>query len=132
MYIPRQPIRDTEPSIVIASILNEGTGNIEDVTFTVLVPIELGTPTTIRTSFDPGCGAIGSRSIDGKTYNAIVCEHSETLVENREFKRISFFIEPRDVSSVIERQTNLIIGLADYTYVKTSTQILQVANAPPQ
>ncbi len=132
LYIPRQPIRDTEPSIVIASILNEGTGNIEDVTFTVLVPIELGTPTTIRTSFDPGCGAIGSRSIDGKTYNAIVCEHSETLVENREFKRISFFIEPRDVSSVIERQTNLIIGLADYTYVKTSTQILQVANAPPQ
>jgi hypothetical protein len=44
-----------------------------------------------------------------------------------EYKRVSFFITPGNVT---DRKTSLIVGLANYEYIKTGSTSITVANAP--
>lgn len=138
LFTQRQPLRSDETSVVIASIYNEGGGVIKRVNeFKIIVPVSLGSPTDISTSFvDGGCGTETTKDSQGVWLNTVItCSHNKngaaSEIKPQEYKRVSFFITP-PLYADIERKTSLIVGLADYTYLKTQSQMLQVANAPPQ
>jgi hypothetical protein len=139
----RQPIRNTEQSLFVASVYNDGNGLLNKInSFEIKVPQELGKPTivsqTFRVSNPPeapdGCGSDDDIQRVGD-YWVITCKNINTngAIKRGEFKRVSFFITPNYTQSdIIDRKTTLIIGLANYEYIKSSSQSLTIVNAPPQ
>ena len=138
----KQPLRSDEMTIIIASIFNEGNGIIKQATFVVKVPENLLDSLTnddLYSSFrvgDPpveGCSVTEDNPPPGGFYE-ITCNHSSVNnpIESQEFKRVSFFIRPDALPEDVDSQTSLIVGLADYRYLKTKSQSLQLATAPPQ
>ena len=123
----RQPLRDEESSLIVASIYNEGRGIIESVTsFDIYIPEFLG---GLPDSVDDLSFTFESCELDN-AQGLIHCTHDKEI-EPKEFKRVSFFIEST-IDEDVDRRTSLITGTADYRYIKTTTtQSLSVANAPP-
>jgi len=125
----KQPLRSDETTIVVASILNEGTGVIKQATFVVKVPenlVDNATGLSTYESFDT-CGVSGPTG----GFYIITCTHGKDI-ESQEFKRVSFLIRPDPLSTGIDSVTSLITGLTDYRYLKTQSQSLQLSIAPPQ
>jgi hypothetical protein len=135
-------VRDSgELSLFVASIVNEGGGILNHIySFRILIPKEMaGKVETIAQTFNKsagpgqppnGCGPLGVitavTTIQGHDYYVIDCEHVQPI-KSREYKRVSFFITP---SSVSDRKTSIIVGLANYEYIKTGSASITVANAP--
>jgi hypothetical protein len=143
IWSQRQPIRNGEQSLFVASIYNEGNGILSRVNnFEVRIPTEIPQPTIVSQTFrltgppaDPDGCSLGGSPVDG--YWVITCSNTYDEIEKGEFKRVSFFITPDysqtgTIPELIDRKTTLIIGLANYEYIKTSSQSLTIANAPPQ
>ncbi|MEM5872439.1 MAG: hypothetical protein QXD55_01065, partial [Candidatus Aenigmatarchaeota archaeon] len=142
LWSQKQPIRDNgETSLFVASIVNEGGGTINKInSFEILIPTDLvnsnenieivaQTFQEQANSFN-GCGTekhpTESKTIGKNEYWVISCVHNIPM-KTGEYKRVSFFITPKDVS---DRKTSLIIGLANYEYTKTGSASIAVANAP--
>ena len=147
LWSQKQPIRDKdEISLFVASIVNEGGGMLNEIRyFRVLIPKDIvnmtANPKSIeivaqtfessKGNFD-GCGTsnIPQDGADPKfglpNYWVIDCVHNVPM-KTGEYKRVSFFITPKDVT---DRKTSLIVGLANYEYIKTGSTSITVANAP--
>lgn len=139
IWSQRQPIRDGEQSLFVASIVNEGRGLLSKVNkFEVKIPQELNRPVivsqTFRTSSPQTQPEANGCSLDGPTdgYWVITCSNTYGDIERDDFKRVSFFVTPNYGSSLIDKRTTIIIGLANYEYIKTDSETLTIANAPPQ
>jgi hypothetical protein len=147
LWSQKQPIRNGEISLFVASIVNEGGGTLNQViSFKIYIPDDLVGSNdidliaqTFRSQpydIDPepkGCGDFSanphpttSETIQGKTYWVIECINVVPMKAG-EYKRVSFFITPK---SVIDKKTSLIVGLANYEYIKTGSTSIKVANAP--
>jgi hypothetical protein len=147
LWSQKQPVRSGELSLFVASIVNEGGGTLNNViSFKIYIPDELVEQNNIELiaqtfkkasqsdNEEPkGCGDFSvnphptnSITIDNKKYWLIECEHGKPM-STGEYKRVSFFITPKDV---IDRRTGLIVGLANYEYIKTGSTSITIANAP--
>jgi hypothetical protein len=139
----RQPLRagDSTEYIMIANIYNDGLGIIKSIEgFTIKIPSSLTlVPGSIVTTFAgsstvDGCGD----SVTSGGYTTITCSHNSAntapkfYIKHGEFKRVSFFVTANPLDSDVERKTDLMIGNAAYTYMKTNTQTLTISNGPPQ
>ncbi|NIO44604.1 MAG: hypothetical protein GTN36_03565 [Candidatus Aenigmarchaeota archaeon] len=142
LWTPKQPARTDIPFLVVASIYNNGQGEllkIEEFEITVYGKDTISgvnvLGSTFRTSspqasaIPDGCGAAVA---DGNGNWIITCSNTYIgdIVEPGEWKRVSFYITPS--ATIEEQKTTQIIGRAEYTYRKTTSQQLQMANAPPQ
>lgn len=134
----RQPIRNGEQSLFVASVYNDGNGVLSNVKkFEIRIPEELGIPSIVSQTFrskspqeqpEPkGCSLIGV--VNG--YYNITCENTYGVIEKGEFKRVSFFITPK-YEDIIDIRTTLMVGFVNYEYKKTTSQSLTIVNAPPQ
>ena len=141
LWSQKQPVRGNEKALIIASIVNEGGGEINQVyKFTILIPKDIASSVEIVAQTfkqDPalnaepkGCGNLGSVSttttISDRTYYKIECVHV-LPIEPGEYKRVSFFLTPNDPD---DRTTKLLIGLANYEYTKTGSTSIVIANSP--
>jgi len=135
LWTPKQPARTGEPYLVVASIYNDGAGELIRINnFKVTVYrndiIGAGNVTKIASTFrvisGDGCGNVVDSDADKTSY--IICNNTYIL-KPLEYKRVSLYITPNDVS---DQKTTLIVGKANYDYLKTTSQSLTVANAPPQ
>jgi len=150
LWTPKQPARTDIPFLVVASIYNDGSGEILKIdNFKITIYNSSGSisdVTLVGSSFrksspqskaiPDGC-AIGPP--EGKNF-IINCEHNYSYtaspqysigtIKPGEYKRVSFYITPNNAT--IDQKTTQITGQADYTYRKTTSQTLTVANAPPQ
>jgi hypothetical protein len=136
IWTQKQPIRNTEESLIVVSLLNEGKGKITDIEdYTILVPEDLRPEELQYSTFD-GCeeeqefeggSDLGTEWAD---YMYISCSHSRSIDSN-DFKRISFLIRPK-IGSEVDKRTLLIIGKAKYTYSNSQEKSLQIIQAPPQ
>ncbi|NIM46678.1 MAG: hypothetical protein GTN40_00770 [Candidatus Aenigmarchaeota archaeon] len=124
----KQPLRSDETNIVIASLLNEGTGIIKQAKFVIKVPdnlIDNLSNSDLYYSFD-SCEVTNPSG-----FYVITCTHGRDI-ESQEFKRVSFFIKPDALPADVDSKTSLIVGLTDYRYLNTQSRSLQLAIAPPQ
>ncbi len=158
IFTPKQPARTDVPFLFVASIYNDGSGELVNITnFTITVyngdaidHVEvIGTDFRTGNTWPPtnpkpnGCdSSVGSvpgnlkNDTEGNFY--INCNHditdssgvSQDIIKPGEWKRISFYIHPSN--NIGNQKTVQIIGWAEYTYRKTTSQTLTVANAPPQ
>jgi hypothetical protein len=146
LWSQKQPVRENELSLFVASIVNEGGGTLNSIrNFKVLISkqlvgneinnIQIIAQTFKKTAgvnvFD-GCGDVpldGSSFTDlvnGNNYFVINCTHAEPM-KSGEYKRVSFFVTPGSVS---DRKTSLLVGLANYEYIKTGSATIAVTNNP--
>jgi hypothetical protein len=145
LWSQKQPVREGELSLFVASIVNEGGGTLNYTrSFTILIPVDLVDSNksieiiaqtfkgVVGETTPTGCGDITANpnpprdTINGKDYYVIRCKHVEPM-KSGEYKRVSFFITPKDVT---DRKTSLIVGLANYEYIKIGSASITVANAP--
>jgi hypothetical protein len=137
LWSQRQPIRAGESSLFVASVYNDGGGEMTKIkNFTIKIPEKLGTVEKISSNF-----YLGGTSVDGcgpngvitpsNGYVEITCSHdwANHPVKSGEYKRVSFLVTPPQEIGV-DRISRLIIGLASYTYIKTSSKTITVANNP--
>jgi hypothetical protein len=150
IFTPKQPARTDIPFLVVASIYNDGSGEILEIgnfSITVYGGDAISNVSVIGSSFritGPDSRAIpdgcptGEVSGSGGKY-VITCKHTyprgtnyeRGTIKPGEYKRISFYITP-DNNTVQNQKTIQITGQADYKYRKTTSQTLTVAIAPPQ
>jgi hypothetical protein len=158
IFTPKQPARTDVPFLFVASIYNDGSGELVNITnFTIAVynggaidHVEvIGTDFRTGNTWPPtnpkpnGCdssvGSVpGNLKSDAEGNFYINCNHditdssgvSQDTIKPGKWKRISFYIHPSN--NIQNQKTVQIIGRADYTYRKTTSQTLTVANAPPQ
>lgn len=136
LWSQRQPIRDTDESLFVASIFNDGYGE------TILIdPFEVWIPDELVDSVDvvghtfDTCTNSPITASDG--YYKIICSFdaeppsTNKPIENSEYKRVSFFLKPRPIADKVKK-TTLIIGKAKYKYRKEESQTLSIANSPLQ
>jgi hypothetical protein len=133
-----QPLITGQNYMITANIYNDGSGVIEKIdSFQIRVPKALeivSTSDSIATSFTDGCLIDKTNA----NYDTVTCkynvanEKSSRYISNGEYKRISFLVKPSSLGTDIDRTTYLITGNAAYTYLKTASQILTIAAAPPQ
>jgi len=145
LWSQKQPIRNNEVALFVASIVNEGSGSLNVIrSFSILIPQDLADSSGIEvvaqtfkqkagTDVFDGCndGLVADhptrrKTIGGRNFWEIYCVHNESIAP-REYRRVSFFITPKPVS---DRKTSLLIGLANYEYIKTASTSIKVANAP--
>ncbi len=124
IWTQRQPYRNNEESLVVASVYNDGNGVIREISsFKIYVPKILGKPNIIGDTF----GSCQDPVLKNESYE-IICTY-EKEIEPGEFKRISFLVRP-NIGNEIDKKTTLVIGVVNYEYKKTSRQTLQVAPFP--
>jgi len=142
LWSQKQPVRSGELSLFVASIVNEGGGILNNIgEFKVLIPKDLvnydmNNITIIAQTFQSAAGQLppngcGTTPQDGVTmglpnYYVIDCTHVVPM-KSGEYKRVSFFITPENVD---DRKMSLIVGLANYEYIKTGSASITVANNP--
>jgi hypothetical protein len=150
LWSQRQPIRTGETSLFVASIYNDGQGIISRVSLTIKILDSLINTTTSQgelkiigstfytgtitgpmpTKVD-GCPAgVISHSNEFGYYN-IVCNHylTDRPIKPGEYVRVSFTITPvADLG--VDRISRLIVGLANYEYIKTFSKSITIANNP--
>ena len=136
LWSQKQPIRSGEVSLFIASIYNDGIGEIISVSnFKIKIPEELGIVEKVSSTFY-GSGGIADDGCDTPTpkgnYIEINCNHtwSNHPIKPGEFKRVSFLITPPK-NIPVDRMTRLITGLANYAYIKTKSQSITIATSYP-
>jgi hypothetical protein len=145
LFTQQQPARNDIPFIVIAAIYNDGSGeivNITDFKITVygggmvynVVPVGFDFRTLPPCGVPPcstpptGCGSVDTTTSPGNFI--ITCQNLWKPLKPGEYKRVSFYVYTNE--SITDKRTTLIVGIADYTYKKTTSQMLTMANAPPQ
>ncbi len=143
LWTPKQPARTDIPFLVVASIYNDGSGElleIKDFTITVFGGDVIKGVDFIGTTFrrsapapdapPDGCDSSFTPDGDGNFY--ITCHNTwpPEGIKPGEWKRVSFYIDP--INTTTDQRTTQIVGWADYKYRKTTSQRLVVANAPPQ
>jgi len=138
LWSQKQPIRNKEVALFVASFYNDGTGLLNQIySFNIKIPAELGTVEIISQSFRisaPPALPDGCTYTPGNPYNIIHCQHTcgeSCVMKPGEFKRVSFFVTPNYGAELIDRKTSLIIGLGSYEYTKSTSQSLTIANFPP-
>jgi hypothetical protein len=151
LFSPKQPARTDIPFLIQASIYNDGQGellSIKNFTITVYgVGDSIDWVQLIGDDFriskpsgsqPDGCGPYPNPQTpssmtpaDGK--HVITCNYgyAGSVIKPGEYRRVSLYIKPKE-GNIIDQKTTLIVGTATYTYRKTNTQTLTVANAPPQ
>jgi hypothetical protein len=121
IWTQRQPYRNGDEALVVASIYNDGNGVIENIN-----NFEIRVPEILEFTQDD---IIGDTFGDcTKTGEVIRCSYGGEI-EPGEYKRVSFLVTP-NIGNEVDRKTTLIVGLASYTYKKTSEQTLQLAPFP--
>jgi hypothetical protein len=138
LWTPKQPVRTHEPSVVVASVLNEGTGVIKNIKYIIAIPAALFDTSNMDsaqglssfTTCDSVPQALWNAAHTAITYYTVSCTYSKEI-KPQEFKRVSFFINPQ-MDDQTEGTTSQINGYVEYTYVKTSSQSLTIAPAPAQ
>jgi hypothetical protein len=147
LWSQRQPIRSGETSMFVASIVNEGNGVINQVGyFTILIPEDIvgdydnsGGPSEddihiVATTFKDGTSEPCKVHMPGDmplivagiNYFGLNCVNTGSF-GNGEFKRVSFYIKPNDVTV---SRTSQIIGLASYEYTKSSSTSVSIPMVP--
>jgi hypothetical protein len=152
LFTQKQPARNDIPFIVMAAIYNDGSGELVNITdfkikiyggdmvdsvtivgfdFRTLPPC--GTPPATPCSTPPtGCDPPAGSSVtpDSEGNFIITCRNLWKPLKPGEYKRVSFYVHTN--KAITDKRTTLIVGQADYTYKKTTSQMLTMANAPPQ
>jgi hypothetical protein len=138
IWTQKQPLRNGEESLVKVFIYNEGGGSLDFVNYTIYVHPNLATGTLeLATSNLNGCDVdvdkdfsiLPSTDPTFPDYQYKVCTHDEPI-EKGKYKLVSFYINST-IGTNIDRRTFSIVGLVNYDYSKTRTQILTLANNPP-
>jgi len=134
LWTPKQPARTGEPYLVVASIYNDGSGELLKINnFTVIVyGKDIDSVEVISSTFrKDGSGCHPSTgNLNKINENFVVwCENTKPL-KSGEYKRVSLYITPS--STITDEKTTQIIGTANYDYLKSTSQSLTIANAPPQ
>ena len=145
IWSQKQPIRSpesggqAESSLFVASLYNEGKGNITTVqSFKIKIPTDMvnsiGDISVLGSTFY-GPGGLSDDSCPITTegnYYVIECEHTwaNHPIKPGEYKRVSFFIDPKTISADIINR--LLIGSAKYRYAMTDSKSLTIVNNPPQ
>jgi uncharacterized C2H2 Zn-finger protein len=145
IWSQKQPIRSpesggqAESSLFVASLYNEGRGNITTVqSFTIKIPTDMVNSTddieVLGSTFYGSDGLSDSNcpiTTEGDYY-VITCEHrwADHPIKPGEYKRVSFFIDPKTIS--VDRINRLLIGSAKYRYAMTNSKSLTIVNQPPQ
>jgi hypothetical protein len=136
IWTPKQPSRSGEAYLVVASIYNDGPGVIKFIApFNISISSDYVSminviATTFKNDTDiDGCTphANEDAAVKGGFY-FIEC-YFKGNIKPQEYKRVSFYVTPKDVP---DEKTSIIIGRAAYQYVKSNSQTLTMANAPPQ
>jgi len=125
LWSQKQPVRSEELSLFVASIVNEGGGTLNKIyNFSISIPTDIvdANKVEIISKTFTNCNIDTS---DVK-YTKINCDHDKSIA-SQEYKRVSFFITPKNVT---DRKTSLLVGLARYEYIKTSSQSITVASVP--
>ncbi len=145
LFTQSQPARNDIPFIVVAAIYNDGPGEILNITdFKIKVyggnivndvrivayDFRRNAPTTSNSAPD-GCDpSSGSVTADSEGNYIINCYNRWKPLKSGEYKRVSFYVNTS--GDITDKRTTLIVGQADYTYRKTTSQMLTMSNAPPQ
>jgi len=136
IWTQKQPLRNGEESLVKVFIYNEAGGSLDFVNYTIYVHPNLALGTLeLATSNLNGCdegddfSKLSSTHPTFPDYQYKVCTHDEPI-EKGKYKLVSFYINST-IGANIDRRTFSIIGLVNYNYSKTRTQILTLANNPP-
>jgi uncharacterized C2H2 Zn-finger protein len=145
LFTQKQPARTDIPFLVVASIYNDGAGELKNITDFIITiyrgdasnPI-VGNVEIIGTTFRRSAPSSGASpdgcdgvSRDSDNNFVITCHNTWGTIEQGEFKRVSFYIYP-DETNVDDEMATLIVGWANYNYLKQKSLTLTVANAPPQ
>jgi hypothetical protein len=136
LWTPKQPARTNEPYLVVASIYNDGSGSLLRINnFTITVyGKDISEVKVIASTFRTGINTDGCTPQSGDITKindnfVVTCKNTYGDLKTGEFKRVSLYITPSDVT---DETTTLIVGWANYDYLKSSSQSLTIANAPPQ
>ena len=129
LWSQRQPIRDKERTLFVASLYNDGSGDIIEIkSFKVLIPLDLiGNKDNVEIISHTFVTCDFEDPIIGN-YLEIKCSSNKHL-EPTQFRRVSFFLQPAEIKEKI-RKTSNIVGLAEYVYEKTESEMLTIANTP--
>jgi hypothetical protein len=139
LYSSKQPARADVPFLVVASIYNDGKGellNINNFNITIYGGSVIDNVTFIGTDFrknqpatgqlPDGCGDF-IKDNNAKTFS-ITCSNTNGIsIKPGEFKRVAFYVYPQNITN---EQTVQIVGIANYEYKKTSTNTLTIARNP--
>ena len=135
IYTLRQPIRNRDTSLIRVSLVNEGNGNITEITyFTIYVPqILFGDegPQSLDSSTFTSC--TGWQGPDGNNNMFITCEYTPDNInypeiEHNKFRTATFTISPDSVDQT--QISTSILGVASYKY-RTSKDInIPIAPGP--
>jgi len=141
LFIPNQPARTHWPQLVVASIYNDGSGELTKVNkFEIMFYSQyIESVQVIMTTFkysdkSDGCDTPVGQNITNKDSNdnfVIICKNEYGTIKPQEYKRVSFYVIPKEGVEITEKTTQ-IIGKANYGYRKTNAQSLVVANNPPE
>ncbi|OGI12194.1 hypothetical protein A3K64_02575 [Candidatus Micrarchaeota archaeon RBG_16_36_9] len=144
LYSPKQPARTYMPFLIQASILNEGQGELIEISnFTITIFGGGDSVTSVQLIGDDfriekpsvsaqplGCGPYPHTFANPPFVINCRYGYSGGVIKPGEFRRVSFYITPNP--NIKDQKTTLIVGTAVYKYRKTVSQTLTVANAPPQ
>lgn len=137
---PKQPFRTGELSSVVASIVNEGNGLVEEAEFIIAIhknmfegaksAADAANIADMNSNFDK----YGSCTFDDfpppSDYYLIKCRYNSEMVKG-EIKMVNFFVKPDStVFKDVERTTQLLTGYVGYLYRKTTTKSLTIIDSP--
>lgn len=132
LWTQKQPLRNEEQSLVMASIYNEGSGILNKVKrFDIYVHDNLS-PKNIEASGFKGCrqGTSFTDIPEGtwKDYKVISCgsDNAVTITQGN-FISASFLIYPWIQNFAQKRKTFSIVGIATYEYSRNETKPLTIA-----
>jgi len=133
LFIPNQPARTHWPQLVVASIYNDGAGELTRINnYTITFYGQyIESVEVIMKTFDD-CNVSENTNITKTNNNFVIkCWHNSRSIKPQEYKRVSFYVTAIDSVEITEK-TAQIIGKANYDYRKTNAQSLVVANNPPE
>jgi uncharacterized OB-fold protein len=130
LWSQKQPLRSGEESLIRVYIKNEGIGNITKISsYIVYVPDILNPSAVESSSFASGCPETPITTFNPAPerpgYKKITCT-STVEIASSDFGKVSFYINP-PANVTFERKTFLIVGIASYSYKKTTSTSLQTA-----
>jgi hypothetical protein len=132
LWSQSQPIRAEETSQFVASITNAGVGVLKKIMYyDISIPSSFvsGSPTivsqTFRSSGNKGCAVIAPTTV---VSNWVIHCENDLSMKAGESRMVAFYIEPKQIS--VDRISRLIIGLANYEYIKTTSKSVSIANNP--
>ncbi|MFQ6020599.1 MAG: hypothetical protein ACE5J4_01100, partial [Candidatus Aenigmatarchaeota archaeon] len=136
IWTQKQPLKNGEESLIVASIYNQGKGEISDIKYSIYIPSVAFEQTfteddILSETFDEDCSVEEVETGTFENYYNITCEHRGVVKssDDEPFKRVSFLIKPQIGN--IDRKTITIVGTATYTYEDSKSKTIEIVWGRP-